>query len=65
MTHKLLDVALAGCRVAKYSNALSELSQRCNDVTKELCCVQETLERTMFHRRAGPRPRVNLGATAS
>lgn len=62
---KLLDVALAGYRVAKYSNALSELSQRCNDVTKELCCVQETLERTMFHRLAGPRSRVTLDATAS
>lgn len=54
---KLLDRALSGYRVAKYSNALSELSRRCNDVTKEVCCVQETLERTMFHRLAGPRPR--------
>ena len=61
---KLLDRALAGYRVAKYSNALSELSRQCNDVTKEVCCVQETLERTMFHRLAGPRPRA-IPATLS
>lgn len=54
---KLLDRALAGYRAAKYSNALSELSRQCNDVMREVCCVQQTLERTMFHRLAGPRPR--------
>ena len=37
-----LDRALAGYRVAKYSNALSELSRQCNDVTKEVCCVRDS-----------------------
>lgn len=49
---KLLDKVLAGYRMAKYSDQLSQLSGECNRVLRKLDRALEACERTTFHRLA-------------
>ena len=49
---KLLDKVLAGYRMAKYSDQLSQLSGECNKVLRKLDRALEACERTIFHRLA-------------